>query len=290
MESLIEQQKTVTARIIMRTVAPVGVAGYGPAVFNMPSSDIPFSPDMITIDNIALTTTSALSSQTFLLRSSIVDDDILFSFPGSSAVYAPQLKIRLNKPLNGIRFTVTRQDATGETSIRDGAGLTGSWFLTVTMNFIQLKRKLSEVQPLESRILQHRVIPCRMVLRNAAANSYQGCILNIPNSQIPYQPDLIRIDSISLQTTGTTVANHWLLRSNIVNNDILFAFTGSSFNIFPGTIIKPTRPINSIQMAVTYWGLIGGTNLPVTEQQPNTGTGMSAINILIVQLSFFQLG
>jgi hypothetical protein len=142
---------------------------------------------------------------------------------------------------------------------------------------------------MEAKILQHRVISCRMVLRNAGATSYQGCILNIPGSQIPFTPDVIRIDNISLQTSGTSVQNHWLLRSNIVNDDILFAFNGTAFNISPGTIIKPTRPINSIQMAVTYWGLTNGANLPVIEQQPNTGTGMTAINIMVIQLSFFQL-
>jgi hypothetical protein len=128
-----------------------------------------------------------------------------------------------------------------------------------------------------------------MVLRNAGATSYQGCILNIPGSQIPFTPDIIRVDNVSLQTSGVNTGNHWLLRSNIVNDDILLAFAGVAFNISPGTIIKPTRPINSIQMAVTYWGPTGGANLPVIEQQPNTGTGMGAITILVVQLSFFQL-
>jgi hypothetical protein len=125
----------------MRTVAPAGVAGYGPAIFYLPTAEIPFTPDLITVDNIALTTTVPLASQTFLLRSSIVDDDVLFAFPGASNTYAPRIVIKPNKPITDVRFQVSRQDANGEASLREGAGITGSWFLSVTMNFIQLKQR-----------------------------------------------------------------------------------------------------------------------------------------------------
>jgi len=143
MELLIEQQKTVTARIIMRTNLPAGVAGYGPAIFYLPTAEIPFQPDLITVDNIALTASVPLAAQTFLLRSSIVDDDVLFAFPGFANVYAPRIVIKPNKPITDVRFQVSRQDATGEAPLREAPGITGNWLLTVTMNFIQLKQKAS---------------------------------------------------------------------------------------------------------------------------------------------------
>ena len=144
---------------------------------------------------------------------------------------------------------------------------------------------------MEPYILQHKVVSCRLILRNAAA-SYQGCIFYLPNSQIPFQPDLIRVDQISQQNANTLNTNHWILRSNIVNDDILFCFPGVQFNISPGTIIKPTRPITDIRMTVSYWGLTGGAagTVPVIEQQPNTGVNaMGALTTLFVQLSFFQM-
>jgi hypothetical protein len=135
MELKIVQQKTITARMVLHTQAPNSYAGCN---FVLSNADIPFQPDLITIDNITLTATST-NTNSYLLRSSLVNDDVLFGFLGNPYMVAPNITIKPNKPLSNITFSVSGFGDAGEVP-PVSLPMTGLWLLSITMNFIELKK------------------------------------------------------------------------------------------------------------------------------------------------------
>lgn len=135
MELKIVQQKTITARMILHTQVPNSYAGCN---FVISNADIPFQPDLITIDNITLTATST-NTNSYLLRSSLVNDDVLFGFLGNPYMVAPNITIKPNKPLSNITFSVSGFGDAGEVP-PVSLPMTGLWLLSITMNFIELKK------------------------------------------------------------------------------------------------------------------------------------------------------
>ena len=137
MELKIVQQKTITVRMILHTQVPNSYAGCN---FVLSNADIPFQPDLITIDNIALTATST-NTNSYLLRSSLVNDDVLFGFLGNPYMVAPNITIKPNKPLSNITFSVSGFGDAGEVPpVSLPAPMAGLWLLSITMNFIELKK------------------------------------------------------------------------------------------------------------------------------------------------------
>lgn len=102
-------------------------------------NNIPFAPDFVALRSITITTDTAAAGSLYLLYSNLINDYIC-SFPGVSSRGQIDSLIATRKPVQQIEFNIQQVDTSGTGTII-APTLTGTWYLSLTMDFIKLKNR-----------------------------------------------------------------------------------------------------------------------------------------------------
>jgi len=137
-------------------------------------------------------------------------------------------------------------------------------------------------------VREQRTVSLRTTL--FSGGSYAGCNFVLPQNQIPFEdPDFLTIDSVSM-VASTPNSFRYVLRSNIVENDIFYSFLGVGANTFTlNMLVKPQGPVKNITLVCNAVAPEVGSLL-LREEQPSAGfQPMGGTWILVVKITFYKL-
>lgn len=121
------------------------------------------------------------------------------------------------------------------------------------------------------------------------SGNYAGCNFILPSNQIPFDdPDFITIDTVSM-VSSTSNNFRYVLRSNIVENDIFYSFLGSGPNTFTlDMLVKPQGHIRYITLVCNGVAPEAGSLILREEQPSATFQPMGGTWILVLKLTFYK--